>query len=266
MIPVSTITQEAKTIIEYKLKKIEKEHNIKIILAIESGSRAWGFPSINSDYDVRFIFVRCKNDYLSVKQQRDVFETDILHASELGVPLDLNGWDIRKALYLAAKSNAVLFEWLQSPIKYLSDDLIVADLMKFAQKAVSIDYVKRHYFKLMSSVFQQIKENDSVKLKLYCYALRPALSLKWLDQFGTVPPMDMNSLCKGVVNCTRLEKEISELIVLKENSQEKDIIPHNKNINSYIELMLEKSVLEAKKTVDEKSILEANIFFRKVIG
>jgi len=98
MLLESTITDKAKHIIQQKLIDVAKNHNVRILFAVESGSRAWGFPSTNSDYDVRFVYARQKDDYLSVKQYRDVIETDIGNESLLGVPLDLNGWDIRKAL------------------------------------------------------------------------------------------------------------------------------------------------------------------------
>src|ERR1041385_3130769 len=103
-------------IIKQRLSSIELNSNVQVLFAAESGSRAWGFPSPDSDYDARFIYVHPKDYYLSIDDQRDVLEMPVD-----GV-LDINGWDIRKALKLFAKSNAPLFEWLQSPIVYKSDD------------------------------------------------------------------------------------------------------------------------------------------------
>jgi len=269
MISASNVSQKAKKLIQQKLKSLEKQHNVKIILAVESGSRAWGFPSINSDYDVRFIYVRRKEDYLSIKQQRDVIEVDILDSDELGTPLDLNGWDIRKALQLAMQSNAALSEWLQSPIKYVIDNSIVEDLEKIVQKAVNIDYLKMHYFKLANNIWEQIKKNDfEVKLKLYCYALRPTLALKWLKHFGTIPPMDIFSLFQGLISCIdpELKKKVDELIALKENAKEKDVILRNQKIDFFIELLLVEPVNEFKKITDNEIISEADMFFRSVVN
>ena len=134
MIPKSSVADEAKFYIQKKLMETAQKNNIRILFAVESGSRAWGFPSINSDYDVRFVYVRNREDYLSVKPHRDVIEMDLLDDSFLGLPLDLNGWDVRKALQLAVKSNAVLIEWLQSPIKYITDDEMVTDLFNVSSK------------------------------------------------------------------------------------------------------------------------------------
>lgn len=116
MIITPLISHEAKLHIQNKLQQVAKEQDVQILLAVESGSRAWGFPSKDSDYDVRFIYARKKNTYLSVKNYRDVIEVPVLYDDVLGVPFDLNGWDIRKALQLALKSNPVLIEWLVSPV------------------------------------------------------------------------------------------------------------------------------------------------------
>jgi len=92
------------SVIRGVLEKIEKEHKVKILFAWESGSRAWGFASKDSDYDVRFIYVHEKNWYFGIDDQRDVIE---LPVNEV---LDVNGWDVRKALRLFRKSNAPLYE------------------------------------------------------------------------------------------------------------------------------------------------------------
>lgn len=101
-----------KNIIEEKLNEIEKNEEVKILLAVESGSRAWGFPSPDSDYDVRFIYLRKLNEYLKLETIKDVIEW------QLDDVLDINGWDIKKVLQLMFKSNPSIIEWLSSPIVY----------------------------------------------------------------------------------------------------------------------------------------------------
>ena len=97
-----------------RMHNAEKEHGVRILLAVESGSRAWGFESPNSDFDARFIYVHPRDWYLSVglEEQRDVIEYPIVD------DIDLNGWDLRKALRLFWKSNPAFVEWIQSPIVY----------------------------------------------------------------------------------------------------------------------------------------------------
>ncbi len=108
--------------IKIQLKKIEREHKVKILYAIESGSRVWGFASQDSDFDVRFIYVHHKDWYLSIESKRDVIEMP------LEGDLDINGWDLTKALGLFRKSNPPLYEWLQSPIVYLKPHTSILNL------------------------------------------------------------------------------------------------------------------------------------------
>lgn len=120
-----------------KLKQIEKDNNVKIILAVESGSRAWGFASPDSDYDVRFIYARPKNEYLRLDEVRDAIELPISDE------LDINGWDLQKALRLIYKSNPTLFEWFSSPIVYIETE--------FADKFREI--MRDYFITLFLSVF-----------------------------------------------------------------------------------------------------------------
>lgn len=263
----STVSDKAKAVIQQKLTAVAKKHNVKILFAVESGSRAWGFPSTNSDYDVRFVYVRTKEDYLSVKLCRDVIETDILDDSFLGAPLDLNGWDLSKALRLAVKSNAVLIEWLNSPIKYIVADNVVSDLQKITQEVTDIESVKDHYYKLTINIWHQIEENtDSVELKLYCYALRPALALQWARKIGDLPPMDMSSLIDGLIQDIDLIKEISQLITLKATAKEGDIIARNSVIDSFIKSILSEQPNETKESIDDEKYIKADKLFREIIG
>lgn len=103
-------------LIQEKLNEIEQKENVRIIHAVESGSRAWGFASPDSDYDVRFVYVRPKNDYLKLEAGKDTIDR------ELDELLDINGWDIKKVLQHFHKSNATVFEWANSPIIYRTTD------------------------------------------------------------------------------------------------------------------------------------------------
>jgi len=249
-----------------KLAEFEKAHKVTIIFAIESGSRAWGFPSIDSDYDVRFIYARPYDDYLSIIQHRDVLESDIVQDSQLGVPLDLNGWDIRKALYLALKSNPVLLEWLQSPIVYRADKVIVDELWQYAQKIADLEYIKAHYYKLLQAIWKQIECDDhSVKVKLYCYAVRPAFAFKWIEMHGTLPPLDMKSLRKGLAACIDFDQDIKQLIALKATAKESDMISRNKKIDAFIESLLAYQIPSFRKEINDSNRRAGDQLFRKIV-
>lgn len=262
------LSNETKVYIQNKLYKIAKEHNIHILLAVESGSRAWGFPSKNSDHDVRFIYARKKNDYLTVQNYRDVVEVDIADDDYLQVPLDLNGWDIRKALQLALRSNAVLIEWLASPIIYAKDVDMTNILKLFAHKVTDINLLKKHYYKTTCASWKQIVENaDYAKLKLYCYAFRPALALYWLNYFNAPPPMNMDLLLTNPIVPENLKIELHRFIELKANAIEIDLIERNHTIDNFVTSILNDVQLkEIDEIVTIDKVIEADKIFRQIIS
>ncbi len=162
------------SIIKDKLKEMEQAYNVKILYACESGSRAWGFASPDSDYDIRFIYVHPKEYYLSVDEQRDVIELPI---NDL---LDINGWGLRKALRLFRKSNGPLYEWLQSPIVYNQDNEFANDIKNLMPSYFSPRATMHHYLSMAKSVFENDLVGVEVRLKKYFYVLRPILACRWI--------------------------------------------------------------------------------------
>lgn len=235
MIEPSAITNTAHAYIQEKLQNLAEQHHIRILLAIESGSRAWGFPSHNSDYDVRFIYTRSMDEYLSVKACRDVIETPLVEDKRLGVPLDLKGWDIKKALQLATQSNAVVMEWLTSPVRYMENQNTSSLLQDFCTSCADLQSFSYHYDRLARHAWDRIvKSDDNPKLKLYCYALRPALSLEWIRQFSQTPPMDVYSLCTRLDLNQNLVQDIGALITIKASAHESDLIPRMNALDAFI--------------------------------
>lgn len=211
-----SITQDIEAVIKEKLAAIEKEHHVRILFAIESGSRAWGFPSPDSDYDVRFIYAHHPDWYLSIEPGRDVIELPIEG------DWDINGWDIRKALGLLIRSNPVLLEWLTSPIHYVWDEAICNQLLQFAGKTTFGEACLHHYRNLAKKQWDKhIGEKPDVSLKKYFYVLRPALVISWIRQNPTlVPPMNLQDLIAGQDLSTDLIEQIGRLLVLKSATKE----------------------------------------------
>ncbi|MCD9016579.1 nucleotidyltransferase domain-containing protein [Parachryseolinea silvisoli] len=172
-----------KEVILNKLKDLEQQFDVKILLACESGSRAWGFASPDSDYDARFIYVHKKDFYLSIDERPDV----------LGLPvdavLDIGGWELRKALRLFRKANAPLYEWLQSPLVYTAQDNFVADMKELMPQYFSPRAAMHHYLSMAKGVVEYELAAPEVRLKKYFYALRPILAARWIAERGTVPPI-----------------------------------------------------------------------------
>jgi hypothetical protein len=189
---------------------------VTIPLAIESGSRAWGFPSPDSDYDCRFVYVRGADAYLSLWPPRDVIETP------LDAVLDVNGWDVGKLIALLVKGNAVAIEWLQSPIHYRVDPSFRARLLDLAGRVTDRRAVRAHYLHLGGSQWARSKAAHEPSLKKVFYSLRPAAALRWLEEHPdqSVAPMRLQAVLDGIELSPALRSEIDALIAAKEQTRE----------------------------------------------
>lgn len=216
-----------KKIILEKLKAIEHRFDVRILYACESGSRAWGFASPDSDYDVRFVYVHKADYYLSIDDFRNVIEVPI---SDL---LDINGWELRKALKLFRKSNAPLYEWLQSPIVYAADLTFVSEMKALMPTNFSSRAGMHHYLSMAKGVFENELSGEMVKLKRYFYALRPVLAAKWIADMKSVPPMEFKNL--GVLMPEQISTLVDELLSIKGKVDESFMIARKPEINAFIE-------------------------------
>lgn len=248
-----------KDIIIQKLKEIEKTENIKIVFAIESGSRAWGFESPNSDYDVRFVYVRQKTDYIRVDSLSDVLEYEITN------DLDIVGWDLKKALFLMRKSNPSLFEWISSPIVYIGTDLF-QDFKKLATNFYSQKTLANHYYSMSTSDFEKhILDMNEVFLKKYFYVLRELLACKYVLDEDANPPMIFSDLLIKYQNEIDIVL-IKDLLNLKRVSKEKKVMSNLSKLDTYILDTFEELKSRLKKlTSEEKSYEELNQFLMKGI-
>lgn len=217
--------------IEQELVKIEEKEQVRILLAVESGSRAWGFASPDSDYDVRFIYMRRPEDYLRLEEQKDVIEW------QLDEVLDINGWDLRKALIQFHRGNATLFEWSNSPIAYrrtkLWDQIYEKARGCFSRKAAVC-----HYYGTAKSTYMGHLQEEQVKYKKYFYALRPLLACRYIEQYDRMPPVPFTELLNQDMPA-QLRLEIDRLLERKKVTEEKDKNPQIPAIQEFIAQELE---------------------------
>lgn len=213
--------------IEEKLAEIEEKENVRVLYAVESGSRAWGVESPDSDYDVRFVYVRPGNDYLSLQEKRDVIEW------QLDEVLDINGWDLKKTLVQFHKGNATLFEWANSPIVYKTTNEW-KEIYESCRQYFSEKTALYHYYGTANSTFKQYLQDDEVKYKKYIYALRPLLACKFIEEHHSIPPVRFEELLKQILP-KELSAEINEMLMIKAQSDEKDLKPKMPVIQKYIE-------------------------------
>lgn len=218
-----------------RIEKAEREHNVRVLYAVESGSRAWGFESKNSDYDVRFIYAHSQDWYLSidVEDKRDVIEYPIVDE------IDINGWDVRKALRLYRKSNPALIEWLQSPIVYRCDGRFAPEARELMVNTFSVQKNIYHYLHMARGNYRGYLKKEEVPLKKYLYVLRPLLAIRWLERFAQPAPIEFERL-QEMVDDSALNKAIDCLLYRKRNSTEKTVVPAIPVLNQFIESELER--------------------------
>jgi predicted nucleotidyltransferase len=208
---------EAVAAIDARLQAVSGAYGATVLLAVESGSRAWGFPSPDSDYDCRFIYVRNQADYLSLSPPRDVIEfpTDPL--------LDVNGWDLAKALRLLLKGNAVVIEWLRSPIVYAGRADFRDEAMVLAENVARAGAIARHYLHLGQRQRRAyFGDSRTIALKKIFYALRPAIALRWLrlHRGMAVAPMHFPTLVRESDLDAEITSIVDELLARKAVTRE----------------------------------------------
>jgi len=246
-------------IIKLKLKEIEEKEQVRIIYAVESGSRAWGFASPDSDYDVRFIYVRKKEFYLKLEKTSDVIEW------QLDETFDINGWDLKKALQLLHHSNPTLFEWGNSPIVYQTTGEW-DEIKKAFNSYFIIKTMLYHYISTATRCYYEYFKQDKVKLKKYFYVLRPILASHWILNKKTPPPILFDQLVEEELE-DDVKTVVEELVLKKKKSLESDYIERVAVLDQYIErnMNLIKETLKAMEKEDKKDYKELNNLFLKII-
>lgn len=209
-----------------KLKKIEQTENIRILHAIESGSRAWGFASEDSDFDVRFLYIRSSEQYLLLEKTRDVLEYPV------DTVWDINGWDLQKALRLLHCCNTTLIEWLNSPIVYQSCAEI-EDIRILAKQSFQPRAGVYHYLHTAVKTWKKQLQTEQVKAKKYFYVLRPVLACLWILDYQTPPPVSFFDLTQSHLP-SYLTQTVNHLVTLKQTLSEKDRISHIPQLDAFL--------------------------------
>ena len=242
-----------------KLNETAENRGCRILYAVESGSRAWGFASPDSDYDVRFIYAMPKESYLRLEKMRDVIELPV------SGELDINGWDLQKTLRLLHSSNPTLFEWFSSPIVYVETEF--AD--RFRKLMLEYYNSKKslyHYISMAEGNYREYLKGETVRAKKYFYVLRPILACRWIIDRGTPPPMLFSELAEAELP-EYLLPETERLLDIKMNSPEVKEIPKIEKLNQYMDKSIEeiKALIRSMPDSGEPDWEKLNEFFMSVV-
>jgi uncharacterized protein len=259
---VPSIDAEMRATVIGELAGLERAHNVRILFAIESGSRAWGFPSPDSDYDARFVYAHTPDWYLSLQPGRDVIELPIDGL------LDINGWDIRKALNLLLKPNPVMLEWLSSPIRYSWDDDVCNEMIDLANRTAHGAACYYHYRNLGEGQWRQhVGDKRQVNYKKYFYVLRPALAIRWV-RLGLPgpPPMNLQALVESLNLKPAVVRDIAELLELKRVAREIGTGARMERVDALIRAEFDAAQEIMPKPVARHELRgEAEALFRRIV-
>lgn len=256
------ISDQIREEILLRLQRVEREHEVRILYAVESGSRARGFASPGSRHDVRFIHVHPLEWYLSVdlEERRDVIECET--ADGIGI----NGWDLRKALQLFRASDPAFVEWLQSPVVYRDDGLFAERVRALLPEVHDMEKGVRHYLKRANDNYQGYVKAQLVPLDKYFSVLQPLLAIRWLERYRSPPPMEFELLCELVADNTQVYKAITRLLARKRTSQEKDFVPVVNGLNEFIENELSRfSRYTSPEQAHDIDVARLNSLFRECL-
>lgn len=221
-------------LIKARLSQIESNCSVRILWAVESGSRSWGFESPDSDYDVRFLYVNKPDWYLSIEDARDVIELPI------DDELDISGWDLRKTLKLFRKSNPVLLEWLVSPLVYMSSGTLRDKLLQIAPDVFSRKSCAYHYLNMAENNYTKyVAPRDPVRIKKYFYVLRQLLNIQWLKEKDSIPPMSFVETFNSLDLPNKVSGCINDLLAKKKVTCELGQGPKILVLDEFIETQLE---------------------------
>lgn len=252
--------------IQENLDAIEQQNHVRILLAVESGSRAWGFASPDSDYDVRFIYMQEPKEYLRIDARKDTIEW------QLDEVLDINGWDLKKALLAFAKGNPNIIEWANSPIIYRKapewDGIREIAMQYFSEKSALC-----HYYGTANNTYLSYLTGEQIRYKKYFYALRPLLCCRWIERYHEAPPMEFEKLL-ALFDGTEADLDdqllaaIRKLLSRKVVTEEKDLNPQMPAIIEFIteECRKQKEISDTAPDDHKHDYTALNECFRAVLG
>ena len=243
----------SRDVIVAALTEIEVSRSVTVLYACESGSRAWGFESEDSDWDVRFIFVWPPERYLSIESPPE--QIDFSTQSDTGL-MDVVGWDLRKALRLLRKSNPSMLEWLHSPIVYRACEPFTFQFRQLMDRAFSPRSSGFHYASLARANDRDVLEGDQVVLKKYFYMLRAVLAFRWATEKESAPPVLFEDLLQALMPAgSNVDMEVRGLLERKRAGEELGRGPRLPHLHRY----LQDAVQDMAATLDRLANVPANV-------
>jgi predicted nucleotidyltransferase len=254
------------------LRWIEHKEKVKILVAVEAGSRAWGFESPDSDFDVRYVYVRRPTAYLEIDDRRDVIDhyhqQPYIQGSGFDDPLlDITGWDVKKALQLLRKGSPQLQEWLNSTTIYIEGQR--QSLLDLSNSINRFEPVYMFYRSMAANNFRTYLQGDMVRYKKYLYVIRPLLAAQWVVTYRTFPPVDFRTLLLDVIQqyetmFPHLREAIERLLERKAKASELEDAPRDEVLHEWIRWEFDRKPHQMDDPVSDPTP-QLNSFFHRVL-
>ena len=271
---INGIDKDVYHYVNQELNKIEKEFDIHILYAVESGSRGWGFANEDSDYDVRFYYIRPLYDYLSIDKKRDVIDINDLGRRKFEYDLDLSGWDITKVLQLHRQSNPNLREHMLDDMVYRGNCDFLKDLPDFDITTLKHAYGSMTYNNYMKYINGACTDDFSPRVvKTYCYCIRQILAWILIDKYNDVnAPINIDIILDRFkdedIISDGLLQDMRDLVDFYRSGCKSNKLSEEKILRLrewiYTYLQVTKTVQDKKRELPDIEIY--NIAFRKVIN
>lgn len=250
-------------------KSLEAKNNIKILFAVENGSRAWRMASQDSDYDVRFVFARPLNEYIQINQPEEIinayFDKKINQCKQKNALIDIVGFDVFKFAKLLSSSNPSMIEWLTTDIVYYGKQNKA--FKDFAKKNFNKASLYFHYKSMCrNNYIKYLKSKDKVTYKKYLYAYRGLINAKYIVYKKSIPPIIFASALKQMKNIipSKILRKLNQIIRLKSDGKENDIIQNIVEMDDYIEEFLDNEK-ESPRDKQKQELGGLNKELRKII-
>jgi uncharacterized protein len=242
------------------LQQLEQENNIRILFAAESGSRSWNFPSRDSDYDIRFLYVRPPNDYIVLSDKRDTIE---YMPNKM---IDAVGWDLKKALRLLTKSNPNLFNWSDSPIIYRSSPPFTKRFRELCGAAYSANTWFHHFLSLAKKKLAVFIDPAQTHVKHFMYLLRAVTACRYAEKGLGPIPTDFSKAIGRTGEAPTIVTATKELIEKKKEAREKDSLPIPKELSDYAQSEVGRlSHVEIAPVAKPLAEADLNDFFQAIV-
>ena len=211
------------------LHDLERQHNIRILMAVNYGSRCFGYSSSESDWDVRFIYVHQPEWYFSIAKTEDVIEMMIAEDH-----LDIEGYDLKKALNLLARTNPIESDWLHANDYYILDKDFLHNMLAFESQCYNRHHAMYHFYSISVKHNQRYLDKE-VTLKRFIYYMRGLLSCRWVEQNGSHPPVNVDELIDATITDNESVKaKAHRMLELKRTGKSHDMAIVDDELANYV--------------------------------